>query len=336
MTSTAIKNENTDLAIEANTGLPIIVKVMIFCVSLILVFTLVANILPQVEGQAPEEKKIDLNALTMDSYIAMGEEIFAGKGGCTVCHNNMGRAPDIMALDMSSTVEERLADSNYKGDAKDSQVYLYESMVDPSIYVVAGFGKKGAEHESPMPVINKPPTDLSEVEMNAVIAFLQTKDGGESTVELPTGVSAPVKEEKTQAPQAAATAEEALKKFTCTACHAIFDSPAAVGPKLSDVGDRLDAAKIRESILNPAAVIAAGFPPIMPPNLADKMMVTELEMIVSYLAQQKSQAPSAAQAATTDSLESEKVDSHAPEKVDSHEPVADGNTEQPQQEKQAN
>jgi len=299
MTSTEFKNENT--------GLPIIVKVMGFSLSLVLVFTLVANILPQVEGQAPEEMKIDLNALTMDSYIAMGEEIFRGKGGCTVCHNNMGRAPDILAMDMSATIDERLTDANYKGGAKDLQAYLYESMVDPSLYVVAGYGKKGAEHESPMPVINKAPTDLSEVEMNAIIAFIQTKDGGEATVALPTGVVATEpKSAKADIPKPAANAEQALKKYTCTACHAILDSSAAVGPKLSDVGERLSPAQIRESILNPAAVIAAGFPPIMPANLVDTMMVNELEMIVAFLAKQK-----AADVMDTDSQESNLTQSGA-------------------------
>lgn len=271
-----------------NTGLPIIVKVMGFSLSLVLVFTLVANVLPQVEGQAPEEMKIDLNALTMDGYVAMGEELFAGKGGCTVCHNNMGRAPDILVMDMGGTIEERLADPNYQGDAKDGQDYLYESMVDPSRYVVAGFGKKGAEHESPMPIINKPPTELDDVEMNAIIAFLQSKDGGEISVDLPTGLDAPTaKKEEKQVPQVAENAEQALKKYTCLACHEILDSPAAVGPSLKDVGSRLSVDQIRQSILEPNAEIAQGFPPIMPANLADQMMVKELQMIVTYLAAQK-------------------------------------------------
>ena len=45
----------------------ILVKVLGFSLALILVFTLVANTLPQVEGEAPVETEVDLGALTMES-----------------------------------------------------------------------------------------------------------------------------------------------------------------------------------------------------------------------------------------------------------------------------
>jgi hypothetical protein len=77
-----------------------LLKVVLFSISLTLVFTLVTNLLPQVEGEAPVEQEIDLGALTMDSFVALGESTFSGKGTCTLCHNNMGRAPDILQLNM--------------------------------------------------------------------------------------------------------------------------------------------------------------------------------------------------------------------------------------------
>ncbi|MCK5921474.1 MAG: hypothetical protein KAG66_11075, partial [Methylococcales bacterium] len=73
-------------------------KVLGFSFALTLVFTLVANMLPQVEGEAPVDEEIDLGELTMDSFIATGESLFSGKGTCTLCHNDLGRAPDILAL----------------------------------------------------------------------------------------------------------------------------------------------------------------------------------------------------------------------------------------------
>jgi len=275
-------NINTDLISEKG-GIPVIVSVLSFMLVLVLVFTGIANLLPQVEGQAPKDVKVDLGALTMDSYIAMGEALFKGKGTCTLCHNNMGRAPDILVMDMQATAEERLKDAAYKGNAKDSESYFRESMIDPSIYIVDGYGKPG--EPSTMPTINKAPIELTEVEMGAVVAYLQAKDGGQPTVELPKDAPAVTEQPVASAtpPKPAETAEEVLTKNGCTACHAVLESPSTVGPELKMVGSRLSKEEIRESIINPAAVIAEGFPPIMPPDFADKMMVKELEMVVDFL-----------------------------------------------------
>ena len=49
----------------------------------------------------------------------------------------------------------------------------------------------------------------------------------------------------------------------CAACHTIdsvSQAAVAVGPNLSNIGGRADAAYIRESILDPNAVIAAACP----------------------------------------------------------------------------
>jgi len=53
---------------------------------------------------------------------------------------------------------------------------------------------------------------------------------------------------------------------------------------------------IRESIVNPAAVIAEGFPPIMPATFAETMMVKELEMVVDFLLASKANEPQEAAA----------------------------------------
>jgi mono/diheme cytochrome c family protein len=272
--------------IQDEGGIPNLVKVLLFMVSIIFVFTGIANLLPQVEGQAPVDVKVDLGALTMDSYIAMGETLFQGKGTCTLCHNNLGRAPDILALEMETTALERLKSPDYKGEATDSESYFLESMVDPSKYVVPGYGKLG--EPSPMPTADKAPIELSDVELGAIIAFLQAKDGGQPTVALPTDAppveAVPVVAEL---PKAAANAEEVLVKYACTACHAVLESPSTIGPNLNTVGARSSKEEIRQSILYPSAVIAEGYPPIMPGDFADKMMLKELEMVVDFLSSKK-------------------------------------------------
>lgn len=271
----------------------VLLNVLAFSLALVLVFTLVTNILPQVEGEAPEEdKEVDLGALTMDSFIAMGESIFSGKGICTLCHNNMGRAPDILVLNMVETGNEHIKGERYQGAATTAEDYLRESMLDPGAYVVKGFGKKGSNDSiSPMPAVNKAPIQLSELEIDALIAFLQAKDGNDVTVALPTQV--PEQETATSSDQTesisptvpAKSAEEVIGKYFCAACHTILETESPVGPDLSTVGSRLSVAEIRQSIINPNAVIAEGFAEgMMPQDFSQKMTVSELKMLVEFLA----------------------------------------------------
>jgi cytochrome c551/c552 len=273
----------------------LLLKVVGFSLFLTLVFTLVANTLPQVEGEAPVDKELDISALTMDSFVTLGEELFVGKGTCTLCHKPppLGRAPDVQAENMLEVSIERLADDRYQGEAQDAEAYMRESMVDPSKYVVTGWGQKGSNDTvSPMPTADKPPIELTSIEMDAIIAYLQSKDGNEITVSLPEegAMDTPEKGDAlAEAPAPAQTAEEALNKYTCTACHAILDSESLVGPRLDDVSSRLDQAAIWGSIVNPDASISEGFTAgIMPKDFADKMTVKELQMVVEFLAEQKS------------------------------------------------
>lgn len=270
-------------------------KVIGFSLALAFVFTLVANLLPQVEGEAPAETAVQAGALTLDSFAALGEDVFKGKGTCTLCHNNMGRAPDLLALNAVETAASRLRDPRYQGRATDAESYLRESMLNPSAYVVKGYGQKGSDDtKSPMPPADKAPIQLSALEINAVIAFLQAKDGHQVTVPLPSAAAAPAASADPLSADAGAkppapvkTAQEAIVKFGCPACHTVLGTQSPVGPSLSNVGRRLTPELIRQSILDPGAVIAAGFPPIMPADFSERMTVKELELMVQFLAQQK-------------------------------------------------
>lgn len=263
----------------------VLMKTLGFSVALILIFTAVTYILPQMKGEAPEEIVVDVRDLTMDTFVAMGESLFQGKGTCALCHNALGRAPDLLAFNIAGSSLERLADSRYQGVATDAEGYLRESMLQPSIYVVEGFGKKGSnDTESPMPAVDKPPIQLSALEIDAIIAYLQSKDGNPVTVALPTAAAQSKDEAGPATPVLAQSPEEAVAKFMCVACHSILDTESPVGPDLRDVGQRLSVAQIRQSIVTPGAVIAEGYVPMMPdfPN----MTLQELEMIVAFLAMQ--------------------------------------------------
>ncbi len=143
-----------------------------------------------------------------------------------------------------------------------------------------------------MPPINQAPIELSDIEMGAVIAFLEAKDGHAVTVALPSEPPAPAAEpEAADAaapadPAAPAPASEIIANYGCTACHSLLDSEADIGPDLRTVGARLSAEQIRQSIIDPAAVIADGYEPMMPDFFADEMTIKELEAVVKFLQDQ--------------------------------------------------
>ena len=243
--------------------------------------------IPQIKpAPPPVEEKLDLGAMTMDQFIALGGTIYNGKGTCTLCHNAMGRAPMLDKVGANS--EERMKDARYKGEAKTVQEYLHESLVKPSAYVVAGFGKSGSnDTESPMPDVTGGGIGLNEAELAAVIAYLQDSSGSEVTVEIPQMDAAPA-EGAGAAPVEEAvlkTPEEVIAKFTCGMCHKVLDQEGALGPDLTKIGAKKSKDYLRQAIIDPEAVIAKGFSGgMMPPTYGEQMKAKELEMLVNYLA----------------------------------------------------
>jgi len=253
-------------------------------------FTWFSNFgIPQIDpAPPPVEEKIDLTAMTMDQFVALGEKIYQGKGTCTLCHKAVGgRAP---LLDkVVGLVPERVADPRYKGKAKDVEGYLYESLTEPSAYVVAGFGKSGSnDAESPMPNIAAGSIGLSDAELKAVVAYLQQWNGAEVTVKIPTGTEAAPEddnEDDGEGRKLLATAEEVIAEFGCGACHKVAGEEGEVGPDLSVVGAKRDKKHLRQSILNPNAEISEGFEPdAMPDDYGEQLYAKELELVVEYLA----------------------------------------------------
>ncbi len=245
--------------------------------------------IPQIEpAPPPKEEKIALGAMTMEDFIALGERIFKGKGTCTLCHNPVGgRAP--LLDQIGKVAAKRLADPRYKGEARDVEGYLHESLVKPSAYVVKGFGKKGTgDTVSPMPDVSGGSIGLSEAEIAAVIAYLQSASGVEVTVEIPAGAEPAAKAEKETAGEGRplyASAEEAMRELGCGACHKVAGEQGEVGPDLTHIGAKRDRAYLRRAILDPNADIAEGFEPDqMPPDYGEQLYAKELEMIVDYLA----------------------------------------------------
>lgn len=269
-------------------------KVAAFSVLVIVLFSVYSNYgVPRIEPAAPpKEEKLELGALTMDQYVALGGRIFAGKGTCKLCHNPVGkRAPLLDKIDQ--VTQKRLADPRYKGKAKDVETYLYESMVEPSAYVVTGFGKTGTNDTvSPMPNVSTGGISLDDAQIKAVIAYLQDSSGLDVTVEIPEEAAEKTAEdageEEGEPRKPYGTPEEAIAEFSCGACHRIGAEEGEEGPDLRHIGAKRGKDELRRSILDPNAEISKGFKPdMMPADYGEQMYAKELEMMVEFLAGQK-------------------------------------------------
>ncbi len=269
-------------------------RVMVFGLAMLAFFLIFSHLLPQVEPDMSPPVEVATDSLDMDGMIGLGETLFTGKGTCTLCHNDLGRAPDLLAMDLAASFPSRLSDPRYTGVAAGGEgpeavgEYIHESMQKPSAFVVAGFGKKGSnDTESPMPVVDRAPIELTPVEMNAVVAFLQDRAGMTPTVPLPSADETPVAQEP--APEGmvegpATDAVAAIDKYGCAACHDLNGSGAEIGPPLGGIGARMTRTQVMQAIINPNDTIARGYQPdIMPGDFGDTMFVSELELIADYL-----------------------------------------------------
>ena len=189
-------------------------KTIFFSLLVILAFAGFSNfVVPQLQpAPPPKEEVLDLSAMTMDQFVALGGRLVEGKGTCMLCHNEVGgRAPPL-----SQSVELtplRLADARYEGSATDSESYLYESMLEPSAFVVAGFGKAGSgDTESPMPDVSGGSIGMSEAEVLAVIAYLQDLGGEDISVEIPEDAGAAAEEKRMRKTAKAASRSRRWKR----------------------------------------------------------------------------------------------------------------------------
>jgi mono/diheme cytochrome c family protein len=149
---------------------PIPLRILGLTVATTAFYTLVGQLVPQKEVHPPKEAELKKD-MTSDQIVKAGQEIFEGKGLCTTCHT-LGKSGALRFPDLGG-IGSRAA--SRKPGLSDVD-YLAESIYDPNLFIVPGFNPG-------MPVINKPPIGLSDQEILAVIAYLQSL-GGKASVTL--------------------------------------------------------------------------------------------------------------------------------------------------------
>ena len=151
-----------------------VLKLAIIVLGLNLIFVYIGlEFLPQSESRPPKVVKIE-EGISQEDLIQAGEKIVFGKGQCMVCHPAKAE-PGMRAPAMSTVGAEMEKEAKERGITFEEQVF--EALVNPSKYIVKGF-------EDIMSPVHKPPTSLTEGEVIAVAAYLQSQ-GGKVTISYP-------------------------------------------------------------------------------------------------------------------------------------------------------
>lgn len=145
-------------------SVPVPIKILGLIVATTAFYTMVGQLVPQKEVQPPKETALK-KEMSSDELVKAGKEIAEGKGLCSTCHT-VGKSGALRFPDLDG-IGARAASRRPGHSDVD---YLAESIYDPNIFIVPGFNPG-------MPVINKPPIGLSDQEILAVIAYLQSLGG---------------------------------------------------------------------------------------------------------------------------------------------------------------
>ena len=239
-----------------------VVKLLTFSLAVIWFYAFVAGLVPE---SSTAVNLTELDWSDPDAVAEQGALVFNGKGQCAACHTvdtsaPPGRCPDL--TDIGTNAATRVP-------GMDAKAYLIESMYQPANFLVPGYGKI-------MPEVWKAPINLSKLEIEAVIAYLQSQ-GGEID---PTPFDEPIDRAdvgttaEALPPLLTGDPELGKKAFVdaaCISCHAVtgIESPAAgetnedfevvTAPDLSEIAAFNDMRYLEESILLPAAQIVSGY-----------------------------------------------------------------------------
>jgi len=152
---------------------PVIVKIAGLTLGATAFYTWVGQLVPQKEVQPPKVVEIAQDVST-DQMVKIGDQIFHGKGLCSTCHVIGGGGAALRFPDLDGVAVR----AGKRVPGLTQLQYFAQTLYRPNAYIVPGFNPG-------MPEIDKPPVGLTDDEIKAVIAFLQTQ-GGKATITMGT------------------------------------------------------------------------------------------------------------------------------------------------------
>ena len=258
-------------------------RIVLVVLGTLALYTLIANKIPQVQSEVPQTLALGPN-VTADQLVAAGEKVYNGAGGCITCHGLGTRAPNLLTDEKGQGPIGARCGRREPG--KTCKQYLFESLDNPTAYVVAGY-------QPIMPVMTR---QLPPGQIWAVIAFLESQGGTEDVTGADIPASAPPSPPGGGGTGAGGVAGGSTDPMTlfraagCVGCHKIGAEGGNVGPDLSHVGARRSAESIRTKILDPASSTARGFERfagIMPKTFGTTLTAAQFEALVRFLAAHK-------------------------------------------------
>jgi len=237
-------------------------KMLLFSVSVLLAFMWLCYSIPQKVSLPPEKENFDASMIkTKADVVKVGQKIFFGKGQCALCHSigpsHSARCPNLEGVGGKLTRE-----------------FIYESLTQPQAYIYKDYHQSPPkEFPATMPQINKPPVDLSESELLAVISFAQSL-GGEVTVQPEEFLALMPKTGIEGDPEAGG---KVFARMDCGVCHK-GDLPSL----LSGV----DQLKIPDLVIEP---VAAKRDPKIHKDFDQKFSVKDLKDLTVYLSTLKAE-----------------------------------------------
>ncbi|MCZ6678774.1 MAG: c-type cytochrome [Candidatus Poribacteria bacterium] len=240
-----------------------VMKLLSFSLLVIWFYAFTASIVPETSTA-----KLDLSSIerTPDAFVEAGEAIFKGKGKCLTCHTldpsaPKGRCPDLTGIGTRAATRK---------PGMTAKEYFIESAYEPEKFLVPGYGKI-------MPPVWKAPISLSNLEIETVIAFLQSQ-GGEvdlTPFEPPVDTGSAAVGVEVLPPILTGDPDRGKNVFVngakCVACHNVagLEKPidqtldegveVVAAPELTDIAALNSLRYIEESILKPNAEIVSGY-----------------------------------------------------------------------------
>ena len=263
-------------------------KVVLVVLGTLGLYTLIANKIPQIQSEVPQSLTFGAN-VTSDQLVAAGDKLFNGAGGCTACHGLGTRAPNLLTDEKGAGPIGARCGKREAG--KTCKQYLFESLDNPTAYVVSGY----------QPIMPRMTAQLSPPQIWSLIAFLESQGG---TVDV-SGSDIPSTTSATSTTGGGSSGsgggsgglaggntdpKAIIAAAGCLGCHTLDGQGGRIAPDLTHVGSRRSTDSIRKKILDPMSSIAKGYEKlagVMPKSFGTLLSGAQLEALAQYLGAHK-------------------------------------------------